>query len=359
MTRKETLFHWNNQISSPLHTSHLKVVVAILNYNGVNWLQKFLSDVVAKSPEGEVVVIDNASTDDSVDFLKSNFPNLRVIVNEHNSGFAGGYNEGLKQIKADVYVLLNSDIKVSENWLPPVLETLSSEEKIVAAQPKILAYNQQEKFEHAGACGGYIDKLGYPFCRGRIFTETEVDNGQYDDVQKIFWATGACMFIEAEKYWEAGGLDEHFFAHMEEIDLCWRLQNMGYEIVVQPSSKVFHVGGGTLDYRNPRKTYLNFRNSLFAIHKNWGHGLFLAIFYRLVLDGIAGLKFLLGGDFKHIWSIIKAHFDYYGHLNVLRSQRAQLKDKNKPLTELNGVLKQSIVFQFFVKRIQTFKDLNF
>lgn len=337
----------------------MKVVIAILNYNGVNWLQKFLSDVIVKSPEGEVVVIDNASTDDSIEFLKTNFPELRVIINEQNSGFAGGYNEGLKQIDADVYVLLNSDIEVTENWLPPVLETLKSDEKIAAAQPKILAYNDKHKFEHAGACGGYIDKLGYPFCRGRIFTETEEDKGQYDDIQKIFWATGACMFIKADKYWEAGGLDENFFAHMEEIDLCWRLHNRGYDVVVNPTSKVYHVGGGTLDYRNPRKTYLNFRNSLFAIHKNWDGGLFLIIFLRLILDGIAGVKFLMGGDFNHIWSIIKAHFDYYGHLKVLRQQRADLKQFNKPLKEHNGVLNSSIVWQFYIKKIQQFKDLTF
>lgn len=337
----------------------MKVVIAILNYNGINWLQKFLADVVAKSPEGEVVVIDNASTDDSVSYLESNFPDLRIIVNKNNSGFAGGYNEGLKQIEADIYVLLNSDIEVTDNWLQPVLQTLEKDNNIVAAQPKILAYNNKHTFEHAGACGGYIDKLGYPFCRGRIFTETEEDKGQYDEIQRIFWATGACMFIKADKYWEAGGLDEHFFAHMEEIDLCWRLHNRGYEVVAVPASKVYHVGGGTLDYRNPRKTYLNFRNSLYAMHKNWDGGLFFAIFLRLILDGIAGLKFLLGGDFKHIWSIIKAHFDYYAHMKTLNQQRAELKNFNKPLNQLKGVLNASIVWQFYIKKKQHFKDLKF
>lgn len=337
----------------------MKVVVAILNYNGVNWLQKFLSGVIDKSPEGEVVVIDNASTDNSVAYLKANFPSLRIIENESNSGFAGGYNEGLKKIEADIYVLLNSDIEVTDNWLPPVLDTLKTNDQIVAVQPKILSYDDKLRFEHAGACGGYIDHLGYPFCRGRIFTETELDEGQYDDLQQVFWATGACLFIKSEKYWEAGGLDENFFAHMEEIDLCWRLQNRGYEIVVNPLSKVYHVGGGTLDYRNPRKTYLNFRNSLYAIHKNWGKGLFLAIFMRLILDGIAGVKFLLGGDFNHIWSIIKAHFDYYGHLNTLSKQRSALRPYNKPLRNLHGVLKSSIVWQFYIKKIQKFRDLTF
>lgn len=337
----------------------MKVVVAILNYNGVNWLEKFLADVILKSPEAEVIVIDNASTDTSVSFLNDNFPNLRVIENNSNSGFAGGYNEGLKGVKADTYVLLNSDIEVTENWLTPVLEVLHRDENVVAAQPKVLSYNDKSKFEHAGASGGYIDHLGYPFCRGRIFTDTEDDNGQHDDIRPVFWATGACLFIKADKYWEAGGLDENFFAHMEEIDLCWRLQNRGYKILAVPTSKVYHVGGGTLDYRNPRKTYLNFRNSLYAIHKNWDKGLFWAIFIRLILDGIAGVKFLLGGDFNHIWSIIKAHVHYYGHLHVLRKQRAALKKHNKPIKELNGVLNASIVWQFFVKQITQFKDLTF
>ncbi|CAG5080282.1 glycosyltransferase family 2 protein [Parvicella tangerina] len=337
----------------------MKVVVAILNYNGVHWLEKFLFDVIEKSQQAEVVIIDNASTDNSVEFLKEKFPDIRIIQNAVNSGFAGGYNEGLKKIQADIYVLLNSDIEVTDGWLEPMLDVLENNPKVVAGQPKILAYNEKEKFEHAGACGGYIDHLGYPFCRGRIFTETEVDQGQYDNLEKVFWATGACLFIRAEKYWEAGGLDEHFFAHMEEIDLCWRLHNLNYDIIVNPASKVYHVGGGTLDYRNPRKTYLNFRNSLYAIHKNWGRGLLLAIFARLILDGVAGIKFLIGGDFKHIWSIVKAHFDYYGHLSVLRKQRAQLKATNQPINQLNGVLHKSIVWQFYIKKIQRFKDLKF
>lgn len=337
----------------------MRIAIAILNYNGKNWLQKFLPTVKINSTEAEIIVIDNASTDDSVEFMRNAHPEIRLIVNVENSGFAGGYNEGLKQIDTDIYVLLNSDIEVTPGWIRPISELLATNENIAAAQPKILSYNDQKRFEHAGASGGFIDHLGYPFCRGRIFTETEIDTEQYNEAIPIFWATGACLFIRSEAYWAAGGLDEDFFAHMEEIDLCWRLQNMGQKIYVVPASKVYHVGGGTLDYRNPKKTYLNFRNSLYAIHKNWDKGLFRIIFFRLCLDGIAGVKFLLGGDFKHIISIIKAHFHYYKHLSKLNIQRKELRRQNQPLKNLNGVLNQSIVWQFYLKGKKTFKDLTF
>ncbi|MCB9198518.1 MAG: glycosyltransferase family 2 protein [Flavobacteriales bacterium] len=336
----------------------MKVAVAILNYNGKHWLEKFLPNVISNSLDAEVVIIDNASTDDSVQYIRDQFPNLKLIINQKNSGFAGGYNEGLKKIESDIYILLNSDIEVTPNWIQPILELFRSDKNIAAIQPKILSYNDKTRFEHAGASGGYIDKLGYPFCRGRIFTETEIDENQYNSAQPIFWATGACLFIRSEQYWEAGGLDEDFFAHMEEIDLCWRLQNMGFQIYVEPKSYVYHVGGGTLDYRNPRKTYLNFRNSLYAIHKNWSRGLFFIIFSRLVLDGIAGLKFLIGGDFKHISSIIKAHFHYYGHIGKLKKQRKELKKNNKNILQLKGVLNASIVWKFYLKGKKSFRDLN-
>ncbi len=334
----------------------MKISVVILNYNGKSWLDKFLKIAIDKSPEAEVIVIDNASTDDSIVYLKNNFPQVRLIQNERNSGFAGGYNEGLKHIESDYYILLNSDIEITDNWIMPVINSIEADPLIVAGQPKILAYNQKNKFEHAGAAGGFIDKLGYPFCRGRIFTETEVDHGQYDTTKNVFWATGACLFIKAEKYWEIGGLDDAYFAHMEEIDLCWRLQNKGYKIICEPSSKVFHVGGGTLDYRNPRKTYLNFRNSLYTIHKNKKGPIFFIIFQRLLLDGVAGVKFLVSGDYKHIVSIVKAHFHYYGHLKVLNKQRKQIIKKD--FTSLNGVFKGSIVYQYFIKKVKAFSKLN-
>lgn len=334
----------------------MKISVAILNYNGKSWLDKFLKTVVDKSPEAEVIVIDNASTDDSVNYLKSNFPQIRLIQNESNSGFAGGYNEGLRHIESDYYILLNSDIEITDNWIMPVINSIEADTNIVAGQPKVLAYNEKEKFEHAGAAGGFIDQLGYPFCRGRIFTETEDDLGQYDTTTKVFWATGACLFIKADKYWEIGGLDDAYFAHMEEIDMCWRLQNKGYEIICEPSSKVYHVGGGTLDYRNPRKTYLNFRNSLYTIHKNKKGPIIFIICQRLILDGVAGVKFLLSGDFKHISSIIKAHFHYYGHLKTLNAQRKLIVKKD--FLSLNGVMKGSIVYQHFIKKIKSFSKLN-
>lgn len=334
----------------------MKISVAILNYNGESWLDKFLKTVVEKSPEAEVIVIDNASTDNSVSFLKNNFPNLRLIQNEVNSGFAGGYNEGLKCIESDYYILLNSDIEITDNWIMPVINSIESNENIVAGQPKILAYNERNKFEHAGAAGGFIDHLGYPFCRGRIFTETEVDEGQYDTTTKVFWATGACLFIRADKYWEIGGLDDAYFAHMEEIDMCWRLQNKGYSIICEPSSKVYHVGGGTLDYRNPKKTYLNFRNSLYTIHKNKKGLILFIILQRLLLDGVAALKFFFSGDFKHISSILKAHMHYYGHLKTLNAQRKQIVKKD--FLSLSGVMKGSIVYQHFIKKVKAFSKLN-
>jgi len=335
----------------------VKISVAILNYNGKSWLDKFLQIAIDKSPEAEVIVIDNASTDDSVAFLQNNFPNIRLIQNDTNHGFAGGYNQGLKHIQSDYYILLNSDIEVTDNWIKPVIESIESDENTVAGQPKILAYNNKTHFEHAGAAGGFIDHLGYPFCRGRIFTETEEDLGQHDTRREVFWATGACLFIKADKFWEVGGLDEAFFAHMEEIDMCWRLQNKGYKIICEPASHIYHVGGGTLDYRNPRKTYLNFRNSLYTIHKNKKGPVFFIIFQRLILDGVAALKFLFSGDFKHIVSILKAHIHYYKHISVLKKQRAEIVKRD--FKTLTGVLAGSIVFQHFIKKIKEFSKLNF
>ncbi len=334
----------------------MKVAVAILNYNGVKWLEKFLGNVIQNSPEAEVFVIDNASTDDSVKYLKNNFPEIKIIQNKENSGFAGGYNEGLKAIESDYYILLNSDIEVTENWIMPVIESIEKTPNAVAGQPKILAYHRKTHFEHAGACGGFIDKLGYPFCRGRIFNEVEEDVNQYDESIEVFWATGACLFIKSDVYWEMGGLDADFFAHMEEIDLCWRMQNKGYKIICEPKATIYHVGGGTLDYLNPRKTYLNFRNSLYMIHKNKNGILFFIILQRLFLDGFAGLKFLVSGDFKHFTSILKAHFHYYGQIKVLNQKRKVLQQNE--FLSLNGVYNGSIVVQFFIKKIKTFSSLK-
>jgi GT2 family glycosyltransferase len=333
----------------------LNTAVVILNFNGRKWLEKFLPSVVANSDEADIYVIDNGSTDDSVLFLKENFPQIKVIVNESNYWFAGGYNEGLKHITADYYILLNSDIEVTQNWITPVIQLLESDENIVAAQPKILAYHNKQYFEHAGAGGGMIDKNGYPFCRGRIFDHVEKDEGQYDDTAEIFWASGACLFIKAKSFHEFGGFDASYLAHMEEIDLCWRMKNSGKKIMYCGSSSVYHVGGGTLNYVNPQKTYLNFRNSLFTLYKNLDKGLFIKILTRLFLDSLAAAKFLFSGKIRHIGSIFKAHFHFYKNISQLKKKRKQMKYKS--FTGMKGMYSGNIVWQHFGRKKKTFKDL--
>ena len=238
------------------------LAIIILNWNGKSWLEKFLPTVLKYSQNAEIFVIDNASTDNSVLFLNENFPEVKIVINEKNFGFAGGYNEGLKHVNAEFYCLLNSDVEVTENWTQPILKLFKKDEKIAAIQPKILSYHDKEKFEFAGAAGGLIDNLGYPYCRGRIFENLEIDNGQYNDETEIFWASGCALFIRSKDFWEQNGFDERFFAHQEEIDLCWRLKNSGKKIFYTYKSTVYHVGGGTLHKQNPQKTYLNFRNNL-------------------------------------------------------------------------------------------------
>ena len=251
-----------------LKTQSLDVAIAILNWNGKNWLEKFLPSVISHSENTDIYIIDNASTDDSVAFLKLNFPQVKIIQNTENHGFAGGYNEGLKKIKADIYCLLNSDVEVTENWLNPVVDLFQKDLNISAVQPKILDFNRKNFFEFAGAAGGFIDNLGYPYCRGRIFDEIEEDKGQYNDETEIFWASGCCLFIRSKDFWAENGFDERFFAHQEEIDLCWRLKNSGKKIFYTGKSTVYHVGGGTLNKENPQKTYLNIRNNLSMLLKN-------------------------------------------------------------------------------------------
>ena len=333
----------------------MKTAVVILNFNGRKWLEEFLPSVIANSDDAGIYVIDNASSDDSVLFLRDNFPQINIVVNEKNYWFAGGYNEGLKHITADYYILLNSDVEVTENWIPPVIQLLESDEKIVAAQPKILAHRNKQYFEHAGAAGGMIDKNGYPFCRGRIFDHVEKDEGQYDDNTEVFWASGACLFIKAKSFHEFGGFDESYLAHMEEIDLCWRIKNSGGKIMYCGSSSVYHVGGGTLNYINPKKTYLNFRNSLFTLHKNLDKGLFIKILTRLFLDSIAGAKFLFSGKISHIGSIFKAHFHFYKNIPQLNKKRKQMVYKS--FTGMEGMYSRNIVWRHFGRKKKTFKDL--
>ncbi|WP_291122958.1 glycosyltransferase family 2 protein [Flavobacterium sp. UBA6046] len=284
----------------------MKIAVVILNWNGTKLLEQFLPSIVQFSPEATIYVADNASTDDSIAFVKANFPTVQIIRNESNFGFARGYNEALKHIDAEIYALVNSDIEVTENWLQSIIETFENEPQTAIIQPKILDYKRKEYFEYAGAAGGFIDKYGYPYCRGRIFETLEKDKGQYDDNCEIFWASGACFFIRSSVYNELEGFDADFFAHQEEIDLCWRALNKGYKVKYNSQSVVYHVGGATLQLGNPKKTFLNFRNSLLMLLKNLPKKqLFPVIFTRLILDGIAGIQFLLQGKSKHLLAIVK------------------------------------------------------
>lgn len=288
------------------------LAIAILNWNGKKWLEKFLPSVVMHSEGALIYVIDNASSDDSIAFLKENYPQVQIVVNTENHGFAGGYNEGLKKIRAKFYCLLNSDVEVTPEWLSSPLELFYARPDIAAIQPKILSYAKKDTFEFAGAAGGLIDNLGYPYCRGREFDVLEKDLGQYNDQVEIFWASGCCLFIRSKDFWVQGGFDSRFFAHQEEIDLCWRLKNSGRKIYYTGFSKVYHVGGGTLNKQSPQKTYLNFRNNLSMLLKNLPFPSLLGlIFLRLCLDGIAGIRFGIQNGMPHLWAVVRAHFAFY------------------------------------------------
>ncbi|UMQ44233.1 glycosyltransferase family 2 protein [Chryseobacterium sp. Y16C] len=306
-----------------------KLAVAILNWNGKNWLEKFLPSVVRFSDGADIYVIDNASTDDSVKFLQLNFPSVKIVINSKNSGFAGGYNEGLRQIDAEYYCLLNSDVEVTENWIEPVLNLFENNPDIAAIQPKILSYNDKNKFEFAGAAGGLIDNLGYPYCRGRVFDEVEEDKGQYNDETEIFWASGCALFIRSKDFWNQNGFDERFFAHQEEIDLCWRLINSGRKIFYTGKSKVYHVGGGTLNKQSAQKTYLNIRNNLSMMLKNLPFPKLIGlIFFRLCLDGVAGIYFGLKQGFPHLWAVVRAHFGFYAQASGTWKRRQKHQKSN-------------------------------
>jgi GT2 family glycosyltransferase len=332
-----------------------KVAVVILNWNGRKFLEKFLPSVLANSVEvAEIIIADNASTDSSIEFLQDNYPQLRIITNRTNGGFARGYNEALAEVEADYYVLLNSDIEVTKNWIEPVIKLMESDSSIAACQPKLRSYHEREKFEYAGAAGGFIDEYGYPFCRGRIFQHIETDNGQYDDAIEIFWATGACMFVKAELYKQFGGFDEDFFAHMEEIDFCWRLKNGGYKIMYCPGSVVYHVGGGTLPKKSSHKTYLNFRNNLSLLYKNLPSHLLLPVFaVRFPLDGIAALKFLIDGGFADFSAVMRAHFYFYRHFFYIRRKRHKITQ-----SMVHGIYKGNLVKEYYINKIRLFSQLN-
>lgn len=318
-------------------------------------MRKFLPSVLANSQDvAEVIIADNASTDSSIEFLQNNFPQVRIINNRTNGGFARGYNEALAEVEADYFVLLNSDIEVTPNWIEPVIKLMESDKTIAACQPKLRSYQEKEKFEYAGAAGGFIDEYGYPFCRGRIFQHIETDYGQYDDAIEIFWATGACMFVRADLYKKFGGLDEDFFAHMEEIDFCWRLKNDGYKIMYCPDSVVFHVGGGTLPKKSSHKTYLNFRNNISLLYKNLPARLLFPVFaVRFPLDAVAAFKFLIDGGFADFYAVLRAHLYFYSHFRNLHRKRKQF-----PKSMVHGIYKGNLVKEYYINRKKLFTQLD-
>ncbi|OOV27874.1 dTDP-Rha--alpha-D-GlcNAc-pyrophosphate polyprenol alpha-3-L-rhamnosyltransferase [Flavobacterium sp. LM5] len=329
----------------------MTVAVVILNWNGISLLEQFLPTIIAHSPQATIYVADNASTDASVSFVQANFPSVQIIQNKANYGFAGGYNEALKKVTADIFVLVNSDVEVTPNWLEPMISTFENEPKTAILQPKILDFKNKAYFEYAGAAGGYIDKYGFPFCRGRIFDTIEKDLGQYDDVAEIFWASGACFFIRSEVYTTLAGFDASFFAHQEEIDLCWRAINKGYTIKYNPKSVVYHVGGATLQQGNPKKTELNFRNSLFMLTKNLPKKvLYSRLFIRMLLDGIAGLQFLAKGKPKHFFSVLKAHVAFYQYFSKCFGKRGAVQKEAYYKVK-------SVVFSYFIKNGTIFEKL--
>ncbi|GAB4508991.1 MAG: glycosyltransferase family 2 protein [Allomuricauda sp.] len=330
----------------------MKIAVVILNWNGEALLERFLPSVLEYSKGTDIYVVDNASTDGSVEYVAQHYPNINIIQNSSNGGFAKGYNEGLKHVKADVYCLLNSDVEVTPDWLEPIKNTFSTQPEAAIIQPKILDLMRKDHFEYAGAAGGFLDKFGYPFCRGRIFQTIEKDEGQYDDIREVFWATGACMFIKSDVFWSLGGFDEDYFAHQEEIDLCWRAQNAGYKVFYVGHSHIYHLGGSTLSNMNPKKTFLNFRNSLYSITKNLPRRqAWPIVFIRLLLDAIAALRFIFQLKVDHCFAILRAHFSFYG--NFIKMYRKREK--------ANFILKYyvatSIVWSYFVHQIKNFNIL--
>jgi len=341
------------------HSHKKKVAIVVISYNGSKLLEKFLPVILnTQYDDFEVYVIDNASTDNTATLLVNNFPSVKVITIPINKGFTNGYVEGLKQIDHEYIVLISADIEVTENWIKPIIDLMEGDKSIAACQPKVKSFDIKTKFEYSGSAGGFIDIFGYPFCRGRMFFTMEEDNGQYDDTREIFWATGGCLFIRSKLYHESGGLDNNFYAHMEEIDLCWRLKNMGYKIMVCPESVVYHVGGHIISYGSPEKIYRNFRNSLITNLKNMPlNSLIWKIPARICLDHVYQTKALLGGNFTEFINITKAHLHFFIYLPKWWSKRIQVqKLVNNP--NQYGMYKGSIVYQYFIKGIKKFSNLK-
>ena len=337
-----------------------KTAVVILNWNGISWLRKFLGTVVKYSsgPGINIIVADNGSGDGSADWISENYSEVKVISLEKNHGFAGGYDLALSQIEAEYFVLLNSDVEVTVGWLEPLIRFMDLNRDVASCQPKIRSFNRKEYFEYGGAAGGYIDKYGYTFCRGRIFEFVEKDEGQYDSQADIFWSTGACMVVRSEAWEKCSGFDPDFFAHMEEIDLCWRFHKAGYRVCCIPESVVYHVGGGALPYDSEFKTYLNFRNSLFLLYKNLpDNKLRKTIFIRRVLDGLAALRFVYKGRLVNIRAIRNAHRDFHKSIPVLIEKRKAIKSLSVPFAT-DHLMNKSIVFEFYIRKIKAFRSLS-
>lgn len=337
----------------------MKTSVVILNYNGEKYLEEYLPSVIkyCQNADTEIVVADNHSTDKSLEILKNKFPETKTIVLDRNYGFAEGYNQALQQLDSEYFVLCNSDILLKHDAVSPLIKILE-DKSVGAVMPKIKSLRQPENFEYAGAAGGFIDKYGYPFCRGRVLNNIERDNGQYNDNREIFWATGAFMAVNAEVYKKYGGLDKDFFAHMEEIDFCWRIKNIGYKVIYCADAEVFHLGGGTLNQGNPKKLFLNYRNSLKMMYKNLSpKKLFPIMFSRMILDGFSAIMYLLQLKFSYFAAVIKAHFAFYGSLKTLKNQRKELK---KHITNYNHneILNGSIIFNCLIKRQKEFSKLK-
>ena len=337
----------------------MTTAVVILNWNGEKYLEQFLPILIenTKLSGSEIIIADNASTDSSLLILQEKFPTIRTVVLDKNYGFAGGYNKALAQIEADYYVLLNSDVEVMSNWLEPLITYMDKHADVAACQPKIRSYFNRKYFEHAGAAGGYIDRFGFPFCRGRVLGTAEEDKGQYDNITDVFWATGACLLVRSKTFWNVGGLDDDFFAHMEEIDLCWRLKSRGYRIVCIPESTVFHVGGGTLNVENPYKTYLNFRNNLLMLYKNLPAKLLKdTMFWRMIFDYIAAIQLFVTGKPKNAISVFKARSDF-------KRMQPNFEEKRKQnilystSDNYSDILQKSIVIEYFLKGKKTFDSL--
>jgi len=331
-----------------------KLAIVILNWNGQKFLEQFLPALIQFSPKySEIIIADNASTDNSIDFLKNNYPFLKIIQNNENGGFSKGYNRALSQIEAKYYCLLNSDVEVTENWVEPIISLLDNVPEVSVVQPKLLSFKHREQFEYAGACGGFIDHLGYPFCRGRVFEHLENDNKQYEEAMEMFWATGAALFVRSSVFHAIKGLDEDFFAHMEEIDFCWRVKNLGYKIMVEPKSVVFHIGGGTLPKNSAKKTYLNFRNNLFLLLKNLPKRRLLPIFMiRFLLDMVAALFFLFQGHWKDTIAVFRAQFSFWRQYGKMKRKRKNINDH-----VYNQTFQKSVVFEHYIKKKKKFNGI--